>query len=141
MEKFRFKSLTIVLALSLALTTALAQTKQDKSPLAALMELRQQKVALAREVLNLTKAGYEAGASNYSDLLQAMIDLHNAELPLCETKEQRIAKHQEILEVAKLAAQAARKLAEANESTVVELKRAEMFVLECRIRLEEAKGS
>ena len=90
MDKFRFKSPMIVLVLSLALTTVLAQTKQDKSPLAGLMELRQQKVALALEVLDLSKTGYEAGASNYSNLLQSMIELHNAELSLCRPRSSRL---------------------------------------------------
>ena len=129
----------VVLGLGLASIARPARSEEEKSPPATVKELRQQKVALAREIFDLTKASYQAGASTFKRLLEATLDLHNAELPLCETKEQRIAKHQEILEVAKQMAQAARKLAEANESTGLELKRAEMFVIECRIRLEEAK--
>jgi outer membrane protein TolC len=102
--------------------------------------LLQDRLAVLRRIQQIATTQYEKGAIGADVLRDAGLSVLKARLDLCETKEERIGVHQDMV----TDAEAWDKLAQAEyksgaQRTELDALRARAYLLDCRIDLEKAR--
>jgi outer membrane protein TolC len=104
-------------------------------------ELLQERLATVVRIHKAVVEGYTQGVAGITldDLHQAEVTVQNARLDLCETKQDRIKVHEDMVNEAEQWHKFIEKVAQRGQASPVELLKAKAYLLETRIGLERAK--
>ena len=120
----------------------MAQQGTETDLAAELTKLRMNRVATLQELLDLSFVGYRHGEFAVDQVLEAQLDLTEAQLEMAETPDQRIALLEKQLKIAKRTLDAAENLGAAKEVSRCDALRAKAAMLGVEIKLlrERAKA-
>ena len=100
-----------------------------------LKQLQVNRVAVLKELTNLSLVGYRQGEFALDQVLAAQHDLTEAQLEMAETSEQRIALLETQLKIAQRTLEAAEQLSRAREVSVCDVLRAKAALMGVEIKL------
>lgn len=127
--------------LMLALGGNLARTAEEGQPSDQVRELLKERLVIVAEIYEITLKEFQSGQISIDQVFQARISLLTAKLDLCETKEDRIRVHREMVKQAEDWLQVVTKLFAASQATRVDVLKAKAQLLEARIGLEKSATS
>ena len=118
------------------LVTAAAET-----PTGNIQEMLQSRLQIVQRIQKIVMAKYAKGIVAYDVKHEADISVLKARLDLCETKQDRIKVHEEMVREAEgLAGFVENKLKSGYSISQIDVLKAQAYLLECKIRLEKAKN-
>src|SRR5262245_2880512 len=100
----------IVASVLIALARVVAADETAETTIKKLVEKR---VEIRTQILRLVTSEYEEGRSAFDKVVEAQTSLLSARLDCCETKEQRVKIHDEMVKVAETSLERAKKHFEA----------------------------
>lgn len=104
-------------------------------------ELLKKRLVVLTNVHDLQMKSHEVGVAHYRQVVEDQKAMFNAQLDLCDTKEDRIRVHQEVVKVAKEMSQYMIAVAKTGRAKQVDVLKAEAYLIETQIALERAKAS
>lgn len=122
-------------------TFGIAWAQQQVAKKERIRELQEERLAVAKEFVNLMKVQANQGVGRSEELLNATRLLLEAELDLCLTKEDRIRVHQDMVKVAETIYEQHEQRVRAAITTRSELLRAKLNLLKAQIDLERVNAS
>ena len=114
---------------------------EDPPQPAGIKDLLQRRLVAMTEIRDLILQAYNHAETTYDQVLNATVAWHQARLDLCETKEERIGVHNELVRLAEQLQKVAERLYAAKEATRIDVLKAKAQVLDAQIALERAKAS
>lgn len=103
-------------------------------------QLLQERLAILTTIYKSRVEAHKSGVMSVGKVLDANAALLQAKLDLCDTKDDRLKVHAEIVELARQTVQVVEELSNAAEAPQSELLTARLRLLEARIGLERAKA-
>lgn len=104
-------------------------------------ELQEKRIALLKEIVEVTEKAFKGAQSSYDQVIKARLDLLQAQLDATQKKEDRIRLLEEMVKHAEDLEKAVQKLFEAKQVGQVDALKAQAFVLQTKIALEQAKAA
>jgi len=130
-----------ILMLSLA-EGMVAQAAQDEKPENdAIKALLNERLAIVTTIYEQRLEAHKHGKTSLEKVVEARTDLLSARLELCETKDQRVKVHAEMVKLAGEAVSAFEGLSKAGVIPQVELLKAKLQLVQARLALERAKAA
>ena len=117
---------------------ARAQDPSTDSP--ALKQLLKERLAILTMIYESQAEGHKQGVISFDKVQEAQLAMLEAKLELCDTKEERLKVHEEIVDAAKKSVQVAEELYKSAQAPQSEWLAAKVRVLDAQIRLERAKA-
>jgi outer membrane protein TolC len=127
-----FLTLLIAVASGLAATDSPSDSPEVK-------QLLQERLEILTTIYKARVEAHKSGVMSLDKVLEANAALLHAKLELCDTKEERLKVHAEIVELARQTVQVVEQLSNAAEAPQSELLSARLRLLEARIGWERAK--
>jgi outer membrane protein TolC len=113
-----------------------APTSEDSE----VRHLLKERLATTAKIYDMSKASFEAGQIGPGEMLQAQAALLRAKLAVCDTKDDRVKVHGEMVEAAKQMMELIQAQAETGSVPQIEVLKAQAQLLDVRIGLERAKA-
>ena len=113
----------------------------DEITEAKIKKLVEKRIEVRSQILRLVTTEYQQGRNSFDKVVEAQASLLSARLDSCETKEQRIKIHDEMVKAAETSLELAKKHFEAGEATQADVLKGEAHLLEMQISLEKAKAA
>lgn len=135
------KSVLVTLAAAALIVAAgaAAYSAADK-PGDRVKALREEKLAVLKEINVMVVKSYQAGQGNAGAVHRSRLDLLEAQLELCETPAQRLKLHEEIVAEAQMWETTITTMAKGGQAPVMDALEAKVFRLQTQIALEQARA-
>jgi outer membrane protein TolC len=135
-RKHVFTLLTMIFT---AAAGSLAAENPPDSP--EVKQLLRERLEILSTIYQSRRKAHKSGAMGLDKVLQANAALLEARLELCDTKQERLKVHAEIVELARQTVETVEKLTKTAEVPQSELLDARLRFLEARIALERARSA
>lgn len=122
--------------LSFCLLFVVPHPANGKDDSEKIKKLREEKVALLKEMVDYTSTKYQTGQATLTELLEAKMAYLDAGLDLADTREKRLAQLDQMVRVAEEMVKGAEELAKAKEGTINDVRKAKVVLIERKIALE-----
>jgi len=127
-----------ILTLSVAEGTVAQDENTANDEIKALLKER---LAIVTTIYEQRLEAHKQGETSLENVLEARADLLSARLELCETKDQRVKLHEEMVRLAGESLSALEGLSKAGVIPQVEFLKAKLQLIKARIALERAKAA
>ena len=136
----RSKTCALLAACALMLISGITLAARNAETNTKVRDLLKERLATATKIHAIARVLHDGGKIRFEEVLDAQAYLLRAKLDLAQTREERIAVHEELLAVARETAKTMREQAQAGVVSTIDSLRADAGLLEVQIGLEKVKS-